>query len=251
MYAWKCWRETRASFFFLLILSAAPAILATLAPGITEQNGWWSFDRREYRYNPVLIVQSVSTMILSILWGSGFLAGTFLGATSSGSELDPGTAEYLWTRPRPRASFTWTHWGICVAEIILITTIPTYLAAVLLGILTGNWNERVLLTAPWLLALGGLPMLGLTTAMTAVRRSAKGGLVFSSGIVVVYMMLRQIAVGPLHLNLPPVFLGPVRWLFLYYTAKPMLFPWGSFATIFLFAIVFPFAAQSLLKRAEV
>ncbi|HKW33131.1 MAG TPA: hypothetical protein VJN92_09010 [Candidatus Acidoferrum sp.] len=251
MYAWKCWRETRASFFFLLILSAAPAILVTLAPGVTEQNGWWAFDRREYTHDPVLIVQTVSTMILSILFGSGFLAGAFLGATSSGSELDPGTVEYLWTRPRPRASFTWTHWCICVAEIILITTIPTYLAAVLLGILTGNWNERVLLTAPWLLALAGLPMLGLTTTMTAVRRSAKGGLVFSSGIVVVYMVFRQVAVGPLHLNLPPVFMGPVRWLFLYYTTNRMLFPWGSFATIILFAIVFPFVAQSLLKRAEV
>lgn len=251
MYAWKCWRETRASFFFLLILSAAPALLVTLAPGIKEQNGWWSFDRREYTHDPVLMVQTLSTMILSVLFGSGFLAGAFLGATASGSELDPGTIEYLWTRPRPRATFTWTHWGICVAEIILITTVPTYLAAALLGILTGNWNDPVLLKAPWLLALVGLPMLGLTTAMTAVRRSAKGGLVFSSGIVVVYLVLRQIAVGPLHLNLPPLFMGPTRWLFLFYTTKPMLFPWGSFIAIVVFAIVFPFVAQYLLKRAAV
>ena len=251
MYAWKCWRETRASFFFLLILGLAPAILMTLAPGIREQNGWWSFDRREYTHDPALMVQTISTMILSVVFGSGFLAGAFLGATASGSELDPGTIEYLWTRPRLRASFTWTHWGICVVEIILITTIPTYLAAVLLGLLTGNWNERMLLTAPWLLTLVGLPMLGLTTATTAIRRSAMGGLVFSSGIVVVYVMLRQIAVGPLHLNLPPLFSGPVRWLFLYYTPESMLFPWGSFTTIVVFAIVFPLAAQYLLKRAEV
>jgi ABC-type transport system involved in multi-copper enzyme maturation permease subunit len=251
MYAWKCWRETRASFFFLLILSAAPAILITLAPGIKEQNGWWSFDRREYTHDPALMVRIMSAEILSVLFGSGFLAGAFLGATSSGSELDSGTIEYLWTRPRPRASFTWTHWCICVAEIILITTIPTYLAAMLLGILTGNWNERVLLTAPWLLALVGLPMLGLTTAMTAVRRSAKGGLVFSSGIVAAYLVLRQIAVGPLHLNLPPVFMGPIRWLFLYYAKEHMLFPWGSFITIVVFATVLPLVAQSLLQRAEV
>ncbi len=251
MYAWKCWRETRASFFFLLILSAAPAILITLAPGIKEHNGWWSFDRREYTHDPVLMVQMLSPMILSILFGSGFLSGAFLGATASGSELDPGTIEYLWTRPRPRASFTWTHWGICVAEIILITTIPTYLAAGLLGLLTGNWNEPMLLTAPWLLALVGLPMLGLTTAMTAVRRSAKGGLVFSSGIVVAYVVLRQIAVGPLHLNLPPLFGGPVRWLFLFHTPESILFPWGSFTTIVVFAILFPFAAQYLLQHTEV
>jgi ABC-type transport system involved in multi-copper enzyme maturation permease subunit len=250
MYAWKCWRETRASFFFLLILSAAPAILVTLAPGIKEQNGWWSFDRREYTHDPALMVQLISNMVLSVVFGSGFLAGAFLGATASGSELDPGTIEYLWTRPRSRASFTWTHWGICVAEIILITTVPTYLAAMLLGVLTGNWNERVLLTAPWLLALVGMPMLGLTTALTAVRRSAKGGLVFSSGIVVAYVMLRQIAVGPLHVNLPPLFSGPIRWLF-YDTREHVLFPWGSFSTIAVFAILLPFAAQYLLRRAEV
>jgi ABC-type transport system involved in multi-copper enzyme maturation permease subunit len=251
MYAWKCWRETRASFFFLLILNLVPAILFTLAPGIKEQNGWWSFDRREYTHDPALMVQTLSTMILSVVFGSGFLAGAFLGATASGSELDSGTIEYLWTRPRPRATFTWMHWAVCVGEIILITTIPTYLAAALLGILTGNWNVPMLLTAPWLLALVGLPMLGLTTAMTAVRRSAKGGLVFSSGIVVVYVVLRRIAVGPLHLNLPPLFSGPIRWLFLYYTREHMLFPWGSFTIAIVFAILFPLAAQYLLQRTEV
>jgi hypothetical protein len=93
-------------------------------------------------------------------------------------------------------------------------------------------------------------MLGLTTALTAVRRSAKGGLVFSSGIVVAYVMLRQIAVGPLHVNLPPLFSGPIRWLF-YDTREHVLFPWGSFSTIAVFAILLPFAAQYLLRRAEV
>ena len=251
MYAWKCWRETRTSFFFILTLFGVFAIFTTLGPGIKEHNGWWSFDRHEYTYDPALMVRTISTMILSFFWGIGFLAAVVLGATASGSELDPGTAEYLWTRPRPRASFTWTHWGICVAEIILIALIPTYLSAALLGALTGNWNEWVLLTVPWLTTLVALPILGLTIATTAVRRSAIGGLVFSSGIVVVYFVLRQIAVSPLHLNIPPVFMGPVLWLFFYYTPESMLFPWGSFTTIVVFAILFPLAAQYLLKRAEV
>jgi hypothetical protein len=84
-----------------------------------------------------------------------------------------------------------------------------------------------------------------------VRRSAKGGLVFSSGIVIVYFVLRQIAVGPLHMNLPPLFSGPIHWLFLYYTREHMLFPWGSFTIAIVFAILFPLAAQYLLQRAEV
>ena len=251
MYAWKCWRETRASFFFLLILFLAPAILLTLIPGIREQNGWWSFDRHEYTHDPALMVRTLSTVILSVLLGSSVLAAVFFGATAPGSELDPGTIEYLWTRPRPRASFNWTHWGVCVAEIILVTTIPAYLTVALLSALTGNWHQWRLLTAPWLLTLVGLPFLGLTSAATALRRSATGGLFFSGGVVIVYLLLRQILVGPLHLNIRPVFMGPIRWLFFYYTPESMLFPWGSFASIFVVAIVLPFAAQYLLKRAEV
>lgn len=251
MYVWKCWRETRAGFFFILILSAAPAILFTLVPGIKEQNGWWAFDRREYTHDPVLMVRTVSNMILSVVFASGFLAGAFLGATAPGSELDTGTIEYLWTRPRSRASFIWKHWGTCLVEIVLITTIPTYLAAALLGALTGNWNEPMLLAAPWLMALVGLPILGLTTAATAIRRSSTGGLFLTGGIVAAYMLLRQTLVGPLHLNVPPLFAGPVRWLFLYYERDSTLFPWASFTTIIVSAILLPFVAQYLLKRAEV
>ncbi|MCU1315198.1 MAG: hypothetical protein JWN63_520 [Candidatus Acidoferrum typicum] len=90
MYAWKCWRETRASFIFLLILSTAPVLLVTLSPGLREQNGWWHFDRSEYLHNPGPTSQLVSIMVLSVLWPSGFLSAVFLGATASGSEIEPG-----------------------------------------------------------------------------------------------------------------------------------------------------------------
>ena len=67
MYAWKCWRETRASFIFLLIMSTAVALLITLAPGLKEQNGWWHFDRSEYLHNPWPTAQMVTIQILSSL----------------------------------------------------------------------------------------------------------------------------------------------------------------------------------------
>jgi len=234
------------------MLSTVPALLVTLGPGLTEQNGWWHFDRSEYLHNPWPTSQLVSVMVLSVLWPSGFLSAVFLGATSPGSELEPGTIEYLWTRPRTRTSLTWTHWSVCLAEMVIVAVVPTYLAAAILGTLTRSWNLPSLMIAPWIMVIVGLPMLGLTTLMTALRRSAKGGLIYTAGIVSVYLIFRQLVTVPLHLNLPPLFAGPVTWLM---NTKPFVppsaFPWGSLVRAVLLAAAFPLAAEYLLKRAEV
>jgi len=172
MYAWKCWRESRARFIFLVTMFAASALLLTLLPGLEQRNGWWHFDRSEYMRHPAAMVRLASQMVLEVLRVSGFLSAVFLGATAAGSEIEFGTIEYLWTRPRTRSSVTWTHWGVCLAEMVIVAVVPTYLAAVILGALTGNWNMPLLLIAPWLMVIVGAPMLGLTTLMTALRRSA-------------------------------------------------------------------------------
>src|SRR5437879_13689784 len=98
MYAWKCWRETRASFIFLLMLSTAPAVLVTLSLGFKEQNGWWHFDRSEYLQNPFMMAHWVSTMVLSVMWTTGFLSAVFHGETAPGSELVSGTIRYMLMR---------------------------------------------------------------------------------------------------------------------------------------------------------
>ena len=252
MYAWKCWRESRARFIVLLIMFTVTALLFTLGPGLGERNGWWYFDRSEYLRNPWQTGQMAFSMILGILWCSGFLSAVFLGATASGSEIEPGTIEYLWTRPRTRASVTWTHWGVCLAEMLIVAVVPIYLAAALLGTLTRHWDMPLLLIAPWITVIVGLPVLGLTILMTALRRSAKGGLIYTAGIVSVYLIVRQLITVPLHLNLPPLFAGPVTWLM---NNKPFVppsaFPWGSLVRAVLLAAAFPLAAEYLLKRAEV
>jgi ABC-type transport system involved in multi-copper enzyme maturation permease subunit len=258
MYAWKCWRESRARFIFLLIMFTVTALLFTLQPGLDVENGWWHFDRSEYVHNPWPTAHLVFSLILSVMWCSGFLSAVFLGATASGSEIEPGTIEYLWTRPRARASATWTHWRVCVAEMVVVAVVPIYLAAGLLGTLTRAWTmpappfQRMLL-APWLIVIVGLPLLGLTTLMTALRRSASGGLIYTSGVVVVYAILRQIVIVPLHLNPPTLFAGPLVWLVsndqLPY--QPSAFPWGSLWRAVFLAAALPLAAQYVLKRAEV
>jgi len=89
MYAWKCWRETRASFIFLLMLSTAPAVLVTLSLGFKEQNGWWHFDRSEYLQNPFMMAHLVSTMVLSVLWPTGFLPRCFSARLPREAILSP------------------------------------------------------------------------------------------------------------------------------------------------------------------
>jgi ABC-type transport system involved in multi-copper enzyme maturation permease subunit len=251
MYAWKCWRESRARFIFLLTMFTAIALLFTLMPGVKEQDGWWHFDRNEYTHDPALMVHEVSLMVLTGLLTSGFLSAVFFGATASGSEIEPGTIEYLWTRPRTRTSVTWIHWSVCVAEMVLVAVVPTYLAAAILGTLTRNWNLSLLVVAPWMMVIVGLPMLGLTTLMTTLRRSASGGLISTAAVVSVYMIVRQLVTVPLHLNLPVLFAGPVIWLMHDNEPYPSAFPWGSLVRAVLLAAAFPLAAQYLLKRAEV
>jgi len=229
----------------------ATALLFTLMQGVKERNGWWYFDRSEYTRDPALMVHLVSLLVFTGLFTSGFLSAVFLGATASGSEIEPGTIEYLWTRPRTRTSVTWTHWGLCAAEMVLVAVVPTYLAAAILGALSRYWNMPLLLVAPWMMVIVGLPMLGLTTLMTALRRSASGGLISTTAVVSVYMIVRQLVTVPLHLDLPTLFAGPVIWLTRYDQLYPIAFPWGSLGRAVFLAAAFPLAAQYLLKRTEV
>jgi len=251
MYAWKCWRESRARFIFLLIMFTSTSLLFTLMQGVEVRNGWWYFDRSAYTHDPVTMVRMVSLLILTGLLTSGFLSAVFLGATAPGSEIEPGTIEYLWTRPRTRTSVTWKHWGVCAAEMVLVAVVPTYVAALILGTLTRNWNLSLLLVAPWMMVIAGLPMLGLTTLMTAVRRSASGGLISTTAVVGVYMIVRQLVTVPMHLDLPPLFAGPVIWVTHNNQPYTTAFPWGSFWRAVLLAAVFPLLAQHFLKRSVV
>src|SRR4029077_8991830 len=210
--------------------------------GVEVRDSWWYFNRSAYTRDPALMVHQVSLLVLTGLFISGFLSPLFLGATASGSEIEPGTIEYLWTRPRTRSSVTWTHWGICVAEMMIVAVVPTYLVAVILGTLTRNWNLPLLLVAPWIIVIVGLPLLGLTTLMTALKRSASGALIYTSAVVGVYVIVRQIVTVPAHLNLPTLFAGPLVWLMTNDQPHAVAFPWGALGRAVFLAAALPLAA---------
>jgi hypothetical protein len=110
----------------------------------------------------------------------------------------------------------------------------------------------LLLIAPWMMVIVGVPMLGLTTLLTALRRSAKGGLIYTAGIVSAYLIVRQLVTVSMHVNLPPLFAGPVIWLMNNKPFAPLsAFPWGALGRAVLLSAAFPLAAQYLLERTEV
>jgi ABC-type transport system involved in multi-copper enzyme maturation permease subunit len=250
MYAWKCWRETRARFVILLtavlslaaifvaeVLTPAPhgQFVATVSPAVQAD----------------LEMHLLVTGVLQITANIAFLAAFFLGATAVGGELDAGTAEYLWTRPRSRASMSWTHWSVCVAELAVIVFIPNCLAAAVVANRTGDWKQWSLLLGAPVFVFAALPILGLTMLMAALRRSAAGSLIFASGILAGYIFIGIMAERYWNFHLPQLS-GTLRiWLPGVHTEGATAFPWGAALRVAALAVVFPLATQYVLKRTEI
>lgn len=262
MYAWKCWRETRARFFTLLTLLCTICLCGIIFPMLSQHRGDLRLDRRSvYLHNPPEMVHLVvSDLVFSGMWLCMPLVGLFLGATTSAREFESGTIEHLWTRPRRRAWYLWTHWSVCLAELAALVAIPLFLAGLSLGFLSGYWREWRLWAAVPMFVVTTLPILGLTILMTTLRRSASSGQIFTIGISLGYGWLRELLNGPLHLHLSPLFTGGVMWLKNYYGSHPaamlampgtIISPWGSIERAIVLAVVFPLLAQYLLRRAEV
>jgi ABC-type transport system involved in multi-copper enzyme maturation permease subunit len=251
MYAWKCWRETRARFFACLILILVGIAFVDGSSLANEPRGWLGkpFSNMYAQESMFLI-----PITLAIVAGITFACACLLGATGSGGEVDAGTAEYLWTRPRQRSVLSWTHWGICVAELAALVFITMALQVEFLAIVAGGSEARVLLLATPVFVFAALPILGVVLLMTAVRRSANGGLIFGAGIALGYVffaVMLQIYWG---VSLPGLSTALAAWLTNFAISPASVsvaFPWGAALRVAVLAIAFPLAAQSVLERAEV
>jgi len=197
-----------------------------------------------------LMAHLMTQVFLGSLAGLWVAWGVLLGSTSVGSEWENGTAEYLLTRPRPRNWFTWVHWGVCAAELMVLVAAPSLLTAVALTGLTGYWKHWVLLAAPPVVLLVALPILGLTVLMTAIRRSAQGGLLFTAGIVLGYLVLVDRIQNYWHIQIPPLSTPLLKWLALFSSANQISFPYGALARAVFLSLAFVILAQKVLRRAE-
>ena len=100
------------------------------------------------------------------------------------------------------------------------------------------------------LALGGAVTYGLSYLMTLVARNGREGLSYGFGILFVSLLLPVAASFYWNVNLPSVLMfmvGACKWA----AGAPRAFPSGSLVLWTVIALALPFAAQLLLKRAEV
>ena len=229
-------------------------------PMLEQHRGGLGLHRSVYLHYPRVMVRLVvSDLILRWMWLGMPLVGLILGVTTPAHELESGTIEYLWTRPRTRARYLWTHWSVCLVELTALSVIPLFLVVSSLGFLSGYWSEWRLWAAMPIFVFATL--LGLTILLTSLRRSASSGLICTIGISVVYGLLLEVLSGPLHLHLSPLFTGGVMWLENYYPQhsallpgftmpRQIISPLGSTERAIVLAIICPLLAQYLLRRAE-
>jgi ABC-2 family transporter protein len=253
MYAWKCWRETRTRFFLLLVLAIGLPSWVIFLAMFSVTNGQILQLRHFGQKEIDLFVGGIRDVIIGMSGVISLGTGVLLGATSVGQEFEKETLEYLWTRPRLRNSFTWTHWLVCLAELVVILSATPLLAAFVFALIQGSLGEnRVLLLVPVMSTLGGMFYLGLTILTTAWRRSGSSGLVFSVGIVSIYGIISEAAVYYLHI---PGIVWPnaplTGWQYALTHLRVQAFPWSGVLPIAVLAIAFVFFAQFGLQQAEV
>jgi len=251
MYAWKCWRETRARFFVFLILAVAGVVFMDAAALSTDRHV--AVNTAQASGGQSAARDFMIPITLGIVYALASTCACLLGASAAGGEIDAGTADFLWTRPRRRSAMNWTHWSVCVAEIAAVIFIPTMLQ---MAVLTGAGIAKTwsLAAATPVFVFAALPILGVTTLMTALRRSANGGLIFGLGIVLGYSGVSSFLQRFWDISLPDISSAMVGWLSGVGMARPesqVIFPWAAAIRILVLAVAFPLAAQYVLKKAEV
>ncbi|MBI1749169.1 MAG: hypothetical protein HY234_02710 [Acidobacteria bacterium] len=169
MYFWKCWRDTRGSFFtFLSALVAAGAYAAYVK---LDPFGWIAAKPLESR----LLWQGLATALLDTTVHTVPLAGgLFLGALGVGVEFEKGTADFLLTRPRMRRYFLWTSWGLGAAQMVALVLVGCLFLVARLGRrpMNGPGDFFRLFAAFCTLALF---FYTLTYLMTTLARNSRNG----------------------------------------------------------------------------
>lgn len=167
MYLWKCWRDTRGSFFTLL--GALLAVGAYCSYVKFDPFGWIAAKPLESRF----LWQGLATVLLDTTVGLVPAAGLFLGALGVGMEFEKGTADFLLTRTRTRGYFLWTSWGLGAAQMVVLVLVSNLFRLARLGSLLEGPGDFL---RP-LVALCTLALLfyTVTCLMTTLARNSRNG----------------------------------------------------------------------------
>lgn len=182
MYLWKCWRDTRGTFFTLLA-----AVLAVGAFGgyvALDPFGWIAAKPLETR----VVWQGSADGLLGLMLGVVPVAGLLLGALGVGTEFEKRTADFLLTRPRPRWYLLWTSWGLGATEMVVLVLVSNVFRLARVG------PDRVQGLGDFLRTLVAFCTLALvyyclTYLMTTLARNGRNGTALALAVMLAYSTL--------------------------------------------------------------
>jgi ABC-type transport system involved in multi-copper enzyme maturation permease subunit len=239
VYFWKCWRDTRGSFFtFLSALLAAGAFAAYVK---FDPFGWIAAKPMDLRQ----LWQSLANALLDTTAHTvPFAGGLFLGALGVGVEFEKGTADFLLTRPRTRRHFLWTSWGLGAAQMVVLVLVGCLFRFAGLGVrpVKGPGDFLRLLIALCTLAL---LLYSLTYLMTTLARNSRNGTALAIAVFVGYEGLWAWLHFWYNINIP-FFLDLFER-----RASNAEFPFTSVAGWLTVCLALMLVAQFRLDRAEV
>lgn len=237
MYLWKCWRDTRATFFvFLALILVMGAAGATI---VNDVGGWTS--RRAvpaaWHETGLLLFIAPSSFV--------YLSAFLLGAVTLGDEYSKGTLPFLLTRPRQRQSLVWGNWlwGALTLEFLVFLSLALYFASPAPPAYPRGGSGFFAWRLSLLMLLVPLLLYSLTFFLTMLFRSGRYG----SGAALL------MAVG---------YLALAMWLSLFfdiqlpYAPGPRArywshFPWGEMASWLLTSLALVWISRTIFVRREV
>jgi ABC-type transport system involved in multi-copper enzyme maturation permease subunit len=240
MYAWKCWRDTRVSFYVFLLIDVTVAVFLMMDVTISGVSS------KELFAGAWMLLVFASSMLLS-------LAGISFGAAGIGEEFAHKTASFLLTKPRSIRYFVWTAWKANAVQFLALTGIMVLVGASIL-----SWRCRVPVTGRLLLAfLPGLVMtfllFGVTCLLGVLHKNGRNGFLSTLGVVVVFPIICWTVEYYWHIHLPsPADMYPVGVsdLILHPELGLTLPHFWTLIGWSLVALACPFIAQLVLERYE-
>lgn len=240
MYVWKCWRDTRVSFYVFLFI--AVTLEAFVMMDFTMSG---APPKETFTIAWMMLVFAASTLLS--------LAGISFGATGIGEEFAHKTASFLLTKPRSIRYFVWTAWTVSAVQFLALTG-----SVVLVGASILSWRCHVPVTVRSLLAFApGLVMtfllFGVTYLLGVLHKNGRNGFLSSLGVVIVFPIICSTVAHFWHIHLPsPGDMYPMGMsdLILHPELASRLPHFWPLIGWSLVALAFPFIAQLVLERYE-
>jgi len=243
MYFWKCWRETRVSFYVFLFIAVTLSALL-----------WKIMDFTMSELPPKQLFALAWVILLfasSALLG---LAAISFGAAGISEEFAHKTAVFLLTKPRSIRYFVWTAWAANALQFLTLTV-----SMLLVGASILSWRYHAPLTGRLVLAfVPGLIVtfliFGMTYLLAVLHKNGRDGFLSSLGVVILFPIICLALEHFWQIHLPsPADMYPfgMSELMSHPELASTLPPFWPLVGWSLAALACPFVAQLVLERTEV